>query len=42
MLYVPGKREKDIISWVERNKEIRKLLDELSQIYWDKIRKRQE
>ncbi len=42
MLYVPGKREKDVISWVERNKEIRKLLDELSQIYWDKICKRQE
>jgi len=42
MLYVPGKREKDVINWVEKNKEIRKLLDELSQIYWDKIRKRQE
>ena len=42
MLYVPGKWEDDVIKWVGRNKEIRKLLDELSQIYWDKIRKRKE
>jgi hypothetical protein len=42
MLYVPGEWEKDVISWVERNKETRKLLDELSRIYWDKIRKREK
>ena len=42
MLYVPGEWERDVIKWVERNKETRKLLDELSQIYWDKIGKREE
>lgn len=42
MLYVPGKWEKDAIGWVKKNKEIRDLLNQLSQIYWDKIRKREE
>ena len=42
MLYVPREREQDAISWVERNKQVRELLDRLSRIYWDKIRKREE
>ncbi len=40
MLYVPGKWEEDVINWVKKNKEIRKLLDQLSQIYWEKIKDR--
>lgn len=40
MLYVPGRLEKDATEWVKKNKEIRDLLDQLSQIYWQKIKKR--
>ena len=40
MLYIPSKLEKEVREWVKKNKEIRELLDQLSQIYWDKVKKR--
>jgi hypothetical protein len=40
MLYVPVEVEQDVIEWVNKNKEIRELLDELSHIYWKKIKER--
>jgi len=42
MLFVPGEWEKDVTEWVEKNKEIRELLDQLSTIYWEKIKNREE
>ncbi len=42
MLYVPSEREKDVAEWVRKNKEIRELLDKLSQLYWEKIKNREE
>lgn len=40
MLYIPVEWEKDVMEWVKKNKEIRELLDQLSQIYWGKIKNR--
>lgn len=40
MLYVPDKLEKDVMEWVKKNKEVRELLDQLSQVYWERIKKR--
>jgi hypothetical protein len=34
------KFEKDVMEWVKKHKEIRELLEQLSQIYWGKIKKR--
>lgn len=40
MLYVPEKWEQDAKEWVNKNREIKKLLDQLSQLYWEKIKNR--
>ncbi len=40
MLYVPAEIEGEVTEWVNKNKEIRELLDELSRIYWKKIKER--
>lgn len=41
MLYVPAALEEEVKACVSRNKEIRKLLDRLSEISWKKIKERQ-
>lgn len=41
MLYVPGELEESVINWVKKNKDIRKLLDQLSQVYWKKVKNRE-
>lgn len=40
MLYVPDNLAQEVKEWVGKNKNIRQALDQLSQIYWDKIKKR--
>lgn len=40
MLYIPDNLTEDVREWVKKNKSIRQALDQLSQIYWDKIKKR--
>ncbi len=40
MLYVPKELEKEVSEGVKKNKEIRELLDKLSEIYWNKIKDR--
>lgn len=40
MLYIPTELEQEVREWVNKNKEIRELLDELSQIYWERIKER--
>lgn len=40
MLYVPVRLETEVREWTKRNKEIRKLLDRLSEINWEKIKGR--
>jgi hypothetical protein len=40
MLYIPAEWEKDVMEWVKKNKEVRELLDQLSQMYWGKIKNR--
>ncbi len=40
MLFIPVELEREAKEWVRRNKEIRKLLDRLSEINWEKIRRR--
>jgi len=40
MLYVPKKLEKEAVEWIKKNKEIKKLLNQLSEIYWKRIKER--
>jgi len=40
MLYVPDGLAEDVKGWAQKNKNIRKSLDQLSEIYWDKVRRR--
>lgn len=41
MLYIPAELEEDAVEWVNKYKEIKDLLEELSQIYWKKIKERE-
>ena len=41
-LFIPKHLEADVRTWVKTHAEIRKLLDELSAVYWDKIRQREK
>lgn len=41
MLYIPEELEERVKEWVKRDKDIRQVLEELSGIHWDKIRKRE-
>jgi len=40
-LYVPGSLERTAEQWVETYKRIRELLEELSQMQWDKLKRRE-
>jgi len=42
MTYIPRKWEERITEWVGRNKQVRDILEELSQISWDKLKRREE
>jgi hypothetical protein len=41
-LFIPKDWEPQVRRWVEQYQEARKLLEELSLLYWDKVQKRQE
>ena len=41
-LYVPKAWEPRVRQWVEQYQEARRLLEEISELYWDKARTRQE
>ena len=40
-LYVPASLESTVRDWIGRHKEIRKLLEELSELHWEKVKKRE-
>jgi len=40
-LYVPERFEQTVRHWIEQYRQVRKLMDELSRIHWDKVRHRQ-
>ena len=42
MIYIPRDWEQRITEWTQRNQEIRNILEELSQISWDKLKSRKE
>jgi hypothetical protein len=42
MTYIPRDWEKNITEWTKRNQDIRDILEELSQISWDKLKNREE
>ncbi len=41
-LYIPKNLELQVRQWVQQYQEARSLLEDVSLLYWDKIRKRQE
>jgi len=41
-LFIPKDWEPQVRRWVQQYQEARKLLEEVSLLYWDKVRKRQE
>jgi hypothetical protein len=41
-LYVPQAWEARVRQWVAQYREAKRLLDEVSELYWDKVRNRQE
>ena len=41
-LFIPKDWEPQVRRWVEQYQEARKLLEEVSLLYWDKVQKRQE
>ena len=41
-LFIPKDWEPQVRRWVQRYQEARKLLEEVSLLYWDKVQKRQE
>lgn len=40
-LFIPSARETEVRQWVERYQEVKKLLDDISDLYWEKIQKRE-
>ena len=40
-LYVPKSWENDVRQWVENQREARALLEEISQLYWTRVKKRE-
>jgi hypothetical protein len=41
-LYIPRSYEAQVRQWVANHQQIKKLLQEISQIYWKKVQQRQE
>ena len=41
-LFIPKDWEPQVRRWVQQYQEARKLLEEVSLLYWDKVQKRQE
>ncbi len=41
-LFIPKDREPQVRRWVKQYQQARKLLEEVSLLYWDKVRRRQE
>lgn len=41
-LFIPKDFEPQVRRWVQQYQEARKLLEEISLLYWDKVRKRQK
>jgi hypothetical protein len=41
-LHIPADQEQRVRQWVENHRTLRGLLAELSEIYWDKVQRRQE
>lgn len=41
-LFIPRSLEPQARQWVDSYQRLRQLLDELSQIYWDKLRRRED
>jgi len=41
-LFIPKDWEPQVRRWVQQYQEARKLLEEVSLVYWDKVQKRQE
>jgi hypothetical protein len=39
--YIPKDWEERVQQWVENHRQIKKLLGELSEVYWEKVRQRQ-
>ena len=39
---IPRKFEPRVRLWVQNYQEVKQLLEQISELYWDKIRKRQE
>lgn len=42
MIYIPRDWERRVREWVKRHQDIRRILEELCQMHWEKIRTRQE
>ncbi len=40
-LFVPKSMEEEVRSWVENFRQIRELQEEVSRLYWDKLKKRE-
>lgn len=40
MLYVPKDWEKRVQRFTERNQEVRRLLEQLSELYWERLKER--
>lgn len=40
MLYVPKEWERRVEGWVKNHHEVRRLLEQVSQLYWERLRQR--
>jgi hypothetical protein len=41
-MYVPSGWEASVRQWLEHYAQARRMMDELSSMHWDKVRKRQD
>lgn len=41
-LYIPKKWEQTVQQWIDNYRKARELMDEISRIYWEKVRNRQD
>lgn len=41
-LYVPESWEQTVRAWIQQYRQARRLMDEISGIHWDKVRRRQD